>query len=205
MTPRTDHGFTLLETLIAVFALALLMGAGSTLLVTTLNSNRLIDERLDRLGKLEVATAHIRSDLEHAVPRLAESPLASVGQQSLFGGPPDRFRAVLGMVRDGWQNLDNEADRGDLLSVIYRVEDGTLFREVYERPDRARATPGSRKVLVDGLADLRVRFVDAGIRSDRWTLSQLQGLPRLPEAVEVEMTFETGERMFQMFLVGGRP
>ena len=204
MRQSLQNGFTLIETLVAVFSLSLLMTAGGALMISTLDSNKLVEERLTRLQALEVATAHLRADLAQTVPRIVESDLAGVGQQSLFGGLPDRNGAVLGLVRGGWANLENAEDRGGLLALEYRVQDDRFVRHVYERPDRTRATPAFQTVLLDGVESVEMGFIDAGLSADQWELVLDGSTPQLPQAVSVDILFETGERLTQTFLVGAR-
>ena len=200
----SDVGFTLVETLLAVFALALLMSAGGALLFSTLNSSKLVDARLDRLNKLEVMTAHMRADLGGAVPRLAAPVRAGEGRKSLYGGEADRDNVVLGLVRSGWLNIDNEAARSQLLAVEYKFEDGMLFRRLYQSPDRTRQTPVYETLLVGGLSDVDVRFSADGQVANNWGLALSNGSPVMPDTVTFEMAFEDGQTLAQNFLVGGR-
>lgn len=201
----SERGFTLIETLVAVFALALLMSAGGALLISTLNSQRAIDTRLERLDAIEIASAHLRADLAHTLPRVVETGLDTTGPQSLFGGEAGRDGLVLGLVRGGWINPGQTEDRGDLLALDYRVEGGALIRRVYQRPDRTRQTRQFDTALLTGLAEVDVNFIANDLVAERWELVLESGTPRLPEAVSVDFVFETGERLTQTFLVGGRP
>lgn len=200
----SENGFTLIETLVAVFALALLMSAGGALLISTLNSQRAIDARLERLDAIEIASAHLRADLAQTVPRVVETGLDTTGPQSLFGGTAGRDGLVLGLVRGGWTNPRQVEDRGDLLALDYRFEDGALIRRVYQRPDRTRQTRQFDTALLTGLTEVDVNFVANDLSAERWELVLEAGVPRLPEAVSVDFVFETGERLTQTFLVGGR-
>lgn len=200
----SQSGFTLIETLVAIFALTLLMSAGGGVLISTLDSKRAADIRLERLGKLEVLTAHLRADLAGAVPRLVEGEFAGSGFQSFYGGAPDRFDTVLSMVRDGWTNLDESADRSELLGVEYRFSEGALMRRLTTRPDRTRQTPRFETVLIEGLASIRIEFSIDGVSSDSWALTSSAGLPLMPDSVSLGLTFENGETLSQSFLVGGR-
>jgi len=201
---RLDAGFTLVETLLAVFALALLMSAGGVLLSSTLSSNKLVDDRLDRLNKLEIMTAHMRADLGGAVPRLSNSARIGEGRKSLYGGEPDRYNVVLGLVRTGRLNIESEADRSQLLAIEYKVENETLFRRAFQSPDRTRQTPVHETVLMEGVSDVDVRFSAEGQVSDRWGLALAGDVPLMPDTVTIEMAFENGEVLSQSFLVGAR-
>lgn len=199
-----EAGFTLVETLIAVFSLGLLMSAGGALVLSILDSQRLVDQRLERLEALELTSAYLQTDLANAVPRLVESEFSVLGPQSFYGGRPDRIGTVLGFVRDGWDNREQAEDRSELLSVRYRFDQGTFTRQVDLRPDRLRATPRAQQVLLEGVTDIQLQFIAAGQSATNWTLVVQDGAPRLPDAVEMTIVFEGGQQLSQSFLVGGR-
>ena len=203
MNTRTQEaGFTLVETLVAVFALALLMSAGGLLLISTLNTAQTVESRLQQLGKLEIATAYLRADLANSVPRLSRSVRPNENGKGFYGGLPDRDDVVLGLLRTGRSNIDNLAERSQLLAVSYRYVDGQLIRRIDENPDRARRTPRYETVLIDGLQDLEVLFDDESVQSTGWEQLVEEGVQILPDGVTVIMTFQTGERLVQSFLVG---
>ncbi len=199
-----DAGFTLIEMLVAVFALALLMGAGGRVLLATLESKRLLDMRLERLQAMELVSAYLETDLANAVPRLIEGEFAGSGFQSFFGGQPNRERVILGLVHGGWTNLDAVEDRSELLVVEYRFDGGALVRRLLMRPDATRQTPKFDEVLIEGLETVTVRFSAGGGVSDQWDLVLDTDYPLLPDAVIFDLHFVTGETLSQSFLVGGR-
>jgi len=197
-----DAGFTLLETLMAVFILALLMSAGGVLLTSTLNTSRVVEARFEQLSKMEIATAYLRADLANSVPRVSRSVLPRENGQGFYGGEADRDGVVLGLVRSGRANIENLAARSQLLTVSYRYVDGQLIRRIAESPDRTRQTPQYETVLMDGLQSVEILFEDNGAALQQWELVLEEGVQVLPDAVTVIMTFETGDRLVQNFLVG---
>lgn len=198
----SQSGFTLIETLMAVFALALLMSSGGILLTSTFESNRVMEARLERLNKLEIMTAHMRADISATVPRLARSARAGALPSNLFGGEPDRFDVVLSLVRSGWTNIENAEDRGDIMALEYLYTDGQLIRRLYERPDRTRRTGTHETVLADNLVDLDIRFQSNGLASTIWDSTSVGEGSILPNAITFDLEFETGEKLSQTFLVG---
>jgi len=197
-----DAGFTLLETLMAVFILALLMSAGGVLLTSTLDTSRDVEARLEQLRKMEIATAHLRADLANSVPRVSRSVFRHEDGQGFYGGEAGRDGVVLGLLRSGRSNIDNLAARSQLLSVRYKYADGQLIRRIDESPDRTRQTPKYETVLMDGLQSVEILFEENGAALPQWELILEEGVQVLPDAVTVIMTFETGERLVQNFLVG---
>ena len=98
--------------------------------------------------------------------------------------------------------IRDRAERSQLLAVSYRYVDGQLIRRIDENPDRARRTPRYETVLIDGLQDLEVLFDDESVQSTGWEQLVEEGVQILPDGVTVIMTFQTGERLVQSFLVG---
>lgn len=200
--PKGEAGFTLAETLVAVFALAMLMSAGGLLLQSTLNAGQVVKERLARLERFEIMSAHLRADLGGAVARTGRSGNSVQAPQSFYGGAPDRENIVLGLIRSGWTNINNEADRSDLLSVDYRYENGQLIRRIYQSPDRTRQTPEHETVLIEGVARFDIAFFAGGLPANIWGLARQGKVAILPDAVTLEIAFESGEQLTQSFLVG---
>jgi general secretion pathway protein J len=200
----SEQGFTLVETLISIFLLALMMSAGGAILISTLQTDRVIEERLERLNALELASAHLRSDIAAAVPRRIDTGSRGDQQLSLYGGRANRTGIVLGLVRDGWTNRQSLEDRSELLSVQYHIDNGQLLRRVYERPDVGRRTPHHDLLLLDGVSDVTLEFMAAGQPSGEWGLVLENDTPILPDSIRFEIVFETGQSLSQTFLVGGR-
>ncbi|MEM9670589.1 MAG: type II secretion system minor pseudopilin GspJ [Pseudomonadota bacterium] len=204
-TKVSIQGFTLVETLIAVFALALLMGAGSTMVLSSLRGQSELDLRHERIAAIDRASAHFRSDLEHAVPRFVASERSGEGDVSFYGGMEGRDSIVLALVRNGWSNLDFVEQRSELLVVEYIFEDGRLTRRLIERPDRARRTPRSETVLLTDLSNINVRFFAGGQPAEIWrSVGGGSGEVSMPDAIEMTLRFPNDEVLTQRFLVGGR-
>ncbi|MEO0882950.1 MAG: type II secretion system protein GspJ [Pseudomonadota bacterium] len=201
---RSDAGFTLVETLIAVFALALLMGAGATMVLSSIRGQGELDVRHDQIAAIDRLNAHMRADLLQAVPRFVESGRAGEGAQSFYGGEIGRDNIFLGLVRDGWSNFEFEAPRSELLVVEYLFDDGKLIRRAVERPDRARRTPQTDTELLSDLIDMDIRFFAGGQPAEVWQAGLGGGQVIMPDAVELVLTFRNGEVLTQRFLVGGR-
>ncbi|MEO0983613.1 MAG: type II secretion system minor pseudopilin GspJ [Pseudomonadota bacterium] len=203
MTGARDTGFTLVETLIALFALSLLSAAGASLLISTVDGRRLLETRSERIRDLDLANALLKQDIAALTARSADAP-ESFGQgASLRGG----FRSegeILELVRNGWENPQGVFQRGGVQRVVYRLEEGRLIRAAARRPDALRATPVDERVLLEGVSELRLAFINGDLRAERWDSAQAGGVSLFPAAVEVAVSFETGETLRQLFLAGGR-
>jgi len=200
----SQSGFTLVETLAAVFALALMMSAGGMMLLSAIRGHEQVSTRTERLENLERMTAHLQSDLAHSVQRFAESERIGTGERSLYGGAFSRNGVVLGLVRNGWSNFDRTEDRGELQAIEYAIIDDALVRRVFENPHRARSTTHFETVLIAGVERLDIAFELADQTSAVWGDAVPDSLELMPDTVNIVLTFETGEQLAQSFLVGGR-
>lgn len=147
----------------------------------------------------------------------AGSSLRSAGMSSEQG--------ILMLTRRGWMN-PLERLRSDMQKVIYRVEEGTLWRDYlpernlnYDDIDFISEAYNQR--LLDGVKDIQMRFLSAAVLqsrgrsalegyrySDDWepqwpSPDQLQATSiTLPLAVEITLEMEAGGSVTRLFEVG---
>ncbi len=201
MTVRTQHaeaGFTLVETLVAMFVFALLAAAGSGVMMQTLAGKTRLEDESAQLGQLAAMHAALKDDLGQAVLRPAR---AAGGNAVMFtGGLDDPDPAVLALVRRGWVNPGAMERRSSLLAVSYRIEDGALIRTAWLRPDATEDTPVRERVLIDGVQSAQIRFLSRGVWSEFWAAGSRGAL--LPDAVELVLEIEGAGPVRQMFLTG---
>lgn len=197
-----QSGFTLIEVLIAVFALALLLTAGGTMLTSALAGQAAVQASSDSLRQLQITRGHLSADINNALPRGTEILRFGTGQQSFFGGRANREGVILGLVRGGWTNVRKREARGDLVTVEYEVENGDLVRRVWLRPDRTRFTPSFEEAILSGVQDVDVTFFASGQPANEWDYVEINGTPLLPQTVTVSITLENGHMSVQKFLVG---
>jgi general secretion pathway protein J len=103
---------------------------------------------------------------------------------------------LLSFTRGGWTNPAG-LPRSELQRVSYVLENGALIREYQVELDATPNDPMVRKLLIDHVKNLSVRFMDGGgnWRSD-WPPNTLGGGPTneslrvRPVAVEVSLELE---------------
>ncbi len=198
----SSAGVTLVETLIALFALALLMSAGGAALVSTLNNQRILSERGERLRSLDLTAALLRNDIAASVNRPVSAPDDFRGPRSLVGGPPDLNGVFLQVVRNGWENPNGVFQRGGLQRVVYRFDDGQIIRTAALRADATRATPVDERIILTDVQAVEIAFIREEVRFESWDVGVAPGAG--PEAVELTFFMETGGSLRQTFLMGGR-
>ena len=202
--PKQQGGFTLAETLVALFILALVASSGTALLIGATGSGQQLRAAEERAQKLDVAQALIRQDIAALSPRaiLPEDGFGVAG--NLFGGEATTGDEVLRFVRDGWLNPADLLPRSDLQFVRYRLADGALIREVVTRPDATRGTPVSTRTLLAGVRRIETRFWRGGEVATYWQGDAGQALHILPDLIEFEIYFETGQTLSLATLTGAR-
>lgn len=194
-----EHGFSLVETLVATFIFALIAAMSVALLTSYQTSRVALDEADARLARLEVARNILRDDYFAAINRPVRDE---------FGGVLVAFEAGQHMADGSRQRLVRSGDMGAKLngavSQVKRVElllaDNKLLRRTYGRSDLVQDTPYQDQTLLEGVARLTTRYAVDGLWISEWgTTVAASSLPRL---AEISIEFETGQRAQMMFIVG---
>ena len=181
MIRRTqNHGFTLVEVLVAVLAFGLLAAAAYTGLSRMAAGAGMLDGRAEQLAELQRSVAALDQDLRQLVSRAAR-------------GADGRVRPALAGAPDGWVGHRSGRwvpdGRGSVLQTVgWRcTADGRLERRA--APDAGGALPTGADPRAQrfpvGCRTLRLRYRDGvGQWSERWpTGSEPAALPSAVEYV----------------------
>lgn len=201
---KQQAGFTLAETMVALFILALVSAAGSALLLGATSSGKQIRDRDAETRRVDIAQALIRNDIAAMSARgiLPDDGFSRAG--NLFGESAPGRDPFLSFVRGGWINPGGYEPRSDLQAVRYRLDSGQFIREVVVRPDATSGTPVASKVLMDDVARVDMRFQRGGDWSLEWIGDAGQPLHVLPDLIEMEVHFENGSSLIIAALTGAR-
>lgn len=204
--PHTcDAGFTLAETLIALFVIAMLSVAGASTLTATLRASGHVDASAERVRELTVMHALLRED----IGAMTRRPSLGADGFGLPLGPSgtdgSREDTILTFVRGGWEDLQGNSGRSDLQRIEYEFRGGALIRKAWLAPDPASRTPMVERTLVDGLASLQVRYRNNGAWRPDWTSGLGGPESDIPDLVEFTLNFETGDTLTLRLLSGDQP
>ena len=198
----SDAGFSLMETLVALFVVALLSTAGGSLLLGALNGTDRVERLAQDIRQYEVASALMRDDFAAMTNR------ASAGSDGLsfpsgpVGTDGTREGLILAFVRGGWARYDDVL-RSDLLRVEYERRGDELVRRIYTAPDPGPETPMSERVLLSGVRTLTLRYLDEDVWYDAWVTPQSGPGADMADLVEFRLEFADERVLTQRFLAGG--
>jgi general secretion pathway protein J len=197
MTHRAANqsGFTLVEMLVALAALALVATAGVALTTFAGDANAAIAQREAAARDILRLRASLKADLGQAAPRRARDASGRKPQMALLGPPDIQGETFLALVRRGWDN-PGEEDRSALQYVEYRFTGDRIERAWRRHVDGSPLqTP---QVLIEGVRDVRVAY----LQYDQW-LNAWSGSPQrpLPRAVRIDLTLLDGGEMTQLLLL----
>ncbi len=169
-----EHGFTLVEVMIALLIFSLIAVAGVAILSFSVRAGAASATRLDQAAALQRTVAVLSADLAQSVNRPSRD--AGGTARPAFTGTA----GTLTLVRGGWSNLDGAA-RSSLQKVTYLLSGTSLQRIAYPYVDGAEPLPAA--TLMTDLKSLRLRFRRGGAWSDQW-----DGLPDMPMPDTAELT-----------------
>ena len=185
-----EHGFTLVELMVALLIFGMLAAAGVGLLRFSVDAQGATKVRLDALARERRVEALIASDAAQAVPRVTRNDAGDPVQA--FDGGAGGFT----LVRAGVDPLD-DSSRPSLQKVNYELEGGRLLRRTWPMLDGAQPNPPA--LLLDGVAGLTLRYRS----KDGWRAVWDPIRPDLlPRAIEMIARPAQGPEMRYLFLVG---
>jgi general secretion pathway protein J len=180
-----SRGFTLIELLVAMAIVAVIGVMALTGLSEVIHQQTIARERAQRWQAIQLAMRVIVQDLAQLQPRATRDELGEAYLPSLLADPNAQF--ALEFSRGGWANPGG-FPRGTVLRVAYNFEDDKLVRYHWPVMDRTVSTPPVRTEMLDGVANVEVRFLDiSGQWQLEWPPLQMAGPDRLvarPRAVE---------------------
>lgn len=186
-----DHGFTLVEVMIALMIFGMLAAAGVAILTFSVRAQTATGKRFDDIAALNRTIALLSGDLGQAIDRPARDEGGTV--LPAFTGEAD---GQIRFVRTGWANVD-AAPRASAQKVAYAIQDAALVRIAYPMIDGAAPLPPV--TLLEKVAGVSARYRYKGAWSDRW--DGMQGAA-LPQAAEIVLRRTDGSAFRLMLLVG---
>ncbi|MGB3721299.1 MAG: type II secretion system minor pseudopilin GspJ [Pacificimonas sp.] len=190
-----SSGFTLVETLVALFIFGLLASAGAYTLGVSVESAQAVEEVSDQLQDLQRSRAALRADLAQMTPRRGRG-MDGAARSVLTGG--ENAPVLLAFTRFGPDNPDAAA-RPSLQYVEYRMTDAGLERRAAAQLDGAVPVAS---LLLPGAAAAEIDFHYEGAWSDTPLAAPAGSVAPLPDAIRLNVSHPRFGRVEQLFLVG---
>jgi len=178
---QDNRGFTLLELLIAISIFALLSLMAYSALSSAVRQRQQGEEAAYQLKGLQMGLLMLERDLQQAVDRPVQ---VGATLEPAFEFVPLDNR--MNLTHTGWSNPLGQP-RSQLQRVAYRYEKGKLYRDSWFHLDRLVDEPVQEAVLLDGLEDWKLRFLNLDHQwQDSWPPRGANGVvtEALPLAVE---------------------
>ncbi len=203
---QKQSGFTLVEVLVALFIFSILSAASIAVLTSTLRSKDLMSRKSDELRQRSTLRILLKSDFANslAIPKTDEfgqpDQVIFMGGSQFGAGNGEQF---LSLSRTGWDNPGGLEKRSDLQAVSYVLRDKILVRQVRARFNPVTATPLFEQSLMKGVEAVTLGFYDGENWRDNWlTGAPPLGVAAMPVLASVELEFEGGDKLRQVFRVG---
>ncbi|CAM3226418.1 Type II secretion system protein J [Sphingomonas antarctica] len=191
-----QHGFTLVEMMVALLIFGMLAAAGVALFGGAVRAQGAAAARLDADAGEQRLVALLTADLAQAQARVWRGE--DGGARPAFGGSNGVGAApVLSFVRGGVTGSE-AIGQSALRRVDWRVRDGRLERVAYARVDGA--SEGQAVVLATGVTRVTMRYRDQDW-GESWQPTRADLLPR---AVEMTLSRDKRPDLTIAALVGSR-
>lgn len=194
-----DRGFSLIEVLVGLFILAIIGSAGTTIMMSSVDSRDALKAATDRSELIAGVHARIRDDLAQWVPRSAISRPGLDQQSAFLGGGINDSALLFAFVRDGWANPGMEVARSGLIGVRYELYNRQLIRKIMLRPDGTNTTATIEDVLLTDIDKADVEFWQGTQWVTQWRSSEGSPIGG-PEAVRVRLTLKNNQNFEWLFL-----
>ena len=195
-------GFTLVEVLVALFIFSILSSSTLGVLTTTLRAKEAMETKSALVQKRSIARILMKADFANALP-IAITDEFGQPKTVYFAGGARGDERLLVISRAGWENPGGLERRSDLQAVDYILKEGVLVRRVRARFNPIAATPEYEQALIGGIDKIEMSFFDGRNWQDNWHTGPVPiGRPDLPKLASIELAFDDGSKIKQIFLVG---
>lgn len=183
---RHIRGFTLLELLVAItiFAVLAVLSFGSVRNMLTFDEGLKTATR--RADTLRYAVVIMEQDLGALAPRSVRDALGE-SEPALRAGLKGELLTFTRRVPD----VSHFEGGPALRRIRYRVQDGNLYRDVWEGLDRTPDTGLRSQRLLREVKSLKLRFFDGGAWVEFWPRDENEvSQQQLPQGVEFNIEFK---------------
>ncbi|MFT5082170.1 MAG: general secretion pathway protein J [Lentisphaeria bacterium] len=199
-----QRGLTLVEVLVAIVIMAIIASISYQSLSVTVDSKDVVEKKLKEISRIDRMWLLMEADLRHVLNYKFKQSYGSGSGSELPALTIDNGGGYfLVLLRGGHANPLN-FNRSELIRVGYRVENKTLWRDVwYDLSSNDEDNARQQKIIEDveilefRALSTQATSVSAGPWLDQWPQAAQAGA--LPLAVEVNLELEGHEPIKRLF------
>ncbi len=189
-----QHGFTLLEILVALTIFAILAGMTSYVVYNAFETRKRIVQQGNELNTIVLAIALLNQDTKNSVARTIfgdhmQTIPALIGQPELLEFTRD------GILPDGSANASSS-----LLRVAYQCQDHQLNRRYWDRIDSPHRYVHHDQILLTGLTKCRIAYINA---HKQRVVEWQNDSSAMPVAIELAVAWPNQREMRLLFALAG--
>ena len=197
-----NHGFTLIEVLVALAIVALIGIMSFTGLMTSVKFNEITLSRMDVTSQLILADETMKRDLMHALNRLPRDKRGESYKHSFYGVNPRLEGNMLAFSIHTGSNISN--DIGAIRYVKYVLENNIIKRIESKFVDQTDNTEVRTTVFLTNVEDISLKFNLGEQWVDEWPMSNWTSNNGLPKIIELTYEIEgVGQIMRKYMLPSG--
>lgn len=181
--PVRQSGFTLLELLVAVAVFGIVMAIAYQGLNRAANNNAEFEQRVERLGRIQLAAALLERDLSQALPRTVRDGYGD-RRAALIGEPTSLELTRMGVAAGPFP------ERPQIERVTWQLDGDVLIRHQWLVLDRAPGSVPASQEILTGVERLEIEYFTRQTQwRDDWPPPQV--VPDLmPKALRVTLEVE---------------
>ncbi len=205
-----QKGMTLIEVLIAITIMAVIAAISYQSLTATIGSKEAVEDNIAKVARIDRAWLLLEADLRNVINHITTRTFGPGSGESIPSfviedGGEDYFMTVL---RGGHANPLN-FPRTELIRVGYRVQEDTLWRDVWYDLASTDVDQAKQQKVVENVEEVIVRALprnatsySAGPWSERWpALNARQANNELPLAIEVSLKLRDEAEIKRLFML----
>jgi|TARA_R110002096_G_scaffold432240_1_gene648654 general secretion pathway protein J len=179
-----NAGFSLIETLVAVFILSVVSLISLNVMSNFADANQAMTQKMSHMNEIASARTYLRTDLSQTFDhRFSTSPSAEKNGEVLlkFTRGSSEFAAV-------------DLSKSSAETIEYRFDGNALIRRTFERPDPTQNTPFMDYVILKDVTNVTLKYYDGFVWREDWTPGIGSQKTTLPRAVELSWQLQSEDR-----------
>ncbi len=200
-----EHGFTLLELLVAIAIFAMLSAVAYSSLGSMVDIREQVTDEMDRLAELQMALTIMERDFMQTMAQRNIRDAYEEVQPAMQRHTAGSMEGAVEFTRGGWSNPAGFI-RSNLQRVAYRLEDEQLLRLSWRVLDRASENEPYSAPILNKVESFTIQFYnDSGEWQETWPLEESREktflLGKLPGAIKVELEISGWGEIERIFLL----